>query len=62
METKLNNNLNILGPSQAITRQEESLSREKGTKIQNIFETFATCLHGAIKWFFKKKYSLHITR
>lgn len=49
METKLNDNLNILGPSQAITRQEESLSGEKGTKIQNTFETFATHLHGTIK-------------
>lgn len=33
MKTKSNSNLNILGPNQVITRQEESLSREKGTKI-----------------------------
>ena len=49
VEIKSNSNLNILDPNQAITRQDESFSRRKETKVQNKSGDIGYALHGVTK-------------
>lgn len=60
MEIKSNNNLNILEPSQAIIRQDESFSRREETRVQNKSEILATHYIELLSIF--TKYKIYITR